>query len=88
MVIIAKYGFSTTIPELSCKSSSEVTTNAAALDEAISFLYLGKNANAIDLLEADFLRSDIIRYVNIYFESSAEAMKAKMLDKYFNCYVS
>ena len=59
MVIIAKYGFSTTIPALSFKSSSEVTTNAAALDEAISFLYLGKNANAIDLLEADFKSSTV-----------------------------
>ena len=51
MVIIAKYGFSTTIPALSFKSSSEVTINAAALDEEISFLNLGKNANVIDLFE-------------------------------------
>ena len=59
MVIIAKYGFSTTIPALSFKSLSEVTTNAAALDEAISFLYLSKNANAIDLFEADFKSSTV-----------------------------
>ena len=59
MVIIAKYGFSTTIPALSFKSSSEVTINAAALDEEISFLNLGKNANVIDLFEADFKSSTV-----------------------------
>ena len=80
IVIIAKYGFLTTIPELSFRSSSAVTTNAAALDEAISFLYLGKNANAIDLLEANFMSSTVETAIlpsptNLPFTLSANSLR-------------
>ena len=59
ILIIAKYGFSTTIPWLFSKSFAEVTTNAAALDKAISFLYLGRNANAIDSFDAEWMSSTL-----------------------------
>ena len=59
ILIIAKYGFSTTIPWLLPRSFAEVTTNAAALDEEISFLYLGKNANVIDSFDAEWISSTV-----------------------------
>ena len=48
---------STTIPELFSKSFSDKTTNAEAFEEAISFLYLGIKANAIESFDANLISS-------------------------------